>query len=610
MAGKVQELRTLFSENTDDAAKEIGGLWDLWNNKRDPWVQEVLEVRNFIFATDTSTTSVDDLGWKNKTTIPKLCQIRDNLHANYISSIFPNDNWVRWEGDTTQDAVIEKKVAIEGYIATKARQSNLRDVNSSLIYDYIDAGNCFSTDVYIRERSYDPFTGEEIKGYTGPKVIRIDPLDIVFNPVAPEFYQSPKIIRKIMGIGELAKMAETEEIWEEALGKSKEIRRTSGNYSRTDWNRAIGFNVDGFGDLREYYGSQYVEVLTFEGDVWDVENQSLEEDMQVIVIDRSISVVKRKIPHPLGKRRISHAGWRKRPSNLYAMGPLANLIGMQYRIDHLENLKADALDLMVHPPLVIKGDVDPFTWSPNCQIRISEDGDVTELGMNLAGVTAANSEIALLEQRMEEFAGAPKQAMGIRTPGEKTAFEVQSLENAAGRIFQEKIENYEIHQVEPQLNNMLASAIHEGDVEETIRTFDNKLGAQTFLDVTTDSLKATGVIHPIGARHFGQQAQLLQNIGGILNGPMMELLRPHISGTGLAKLVEDSLQLRKYNLVRPNIALIEQQELQELGNVLQQEGQIDATTPTEPEVDEGLPAGGEGAAGSPPQGEQGSIPAA
>jgi len=589
MAGKVQELRSLFSDNADDVAKEIGGLWDVWNQKRDPWMQEVLEVQNFVFATDTTTTSVDDLEWKNKTTIPKLCQIRDNLHANYLSALFPNDNWVRWEGDTLADETLQKKGAIESYITTKAKQSNLRDTESALLYDYIDTGLAFSTNSYLRESSYDPKTGDEIKGYTGPKVYRIDPMDIVFNPLAPEFYMAPTIVRKIMGIGEVAKLAVTDEDWSSALSKSNQIRRTSGNYSRTDWNRAVRFSVDGFGDLREYYGSNYVEVLTFEGDIWDEEKEVLEEDMQIVVIDRSITVVKQKIPHPLGKRRINMVGWRKRPNNLYAMGPLANLVGMQYRIDDLENLKADALDLMVHPPLVIKGDVDPFIWSPNTQIRISEDGAVDELGQNLSGVTAANSEIQLLESRMEEFAGAPKQAMGIRTPGEKTAFEVQSLDNAAGRIFQEKIDNFEINQLEPELNSMLATAIFEGDIEEVTRTFNDELGVQTFLAVSTNDLMATGTIRPIGARHFGQQAQLLQNLGGIINGPMGEMIAPHISGKQLAKLIEDSLQLSRYNLVRPNIALIEQQELQELGNVLQQEGQIDAATPTEPEVDEGLP---------------------
>ena len=585
MAGKVQELRDLHSNNSDDVAKEIGGLWDLWNNLRDGWVQELLEVRNFVFATDTTTTSVDELGWKNKTTIPKLCQIRDNLHANYISALFPNDNWVRWEGDSLEDQTLKKKQAIESYIGTKAKQSNLRDVESALLYDYIDTGVAFSTDQYMRETKYDDASGRLIYGYTGPKVFRIDPLDIVFNPVAPEFYMAPKIIRKIMGIGEVAKLAQTDEDWSTALAKSNVVRRQSSNYSRTDWNKAIGYQVDGFGNLRDYYGSKYIEVLTFEGDIWDEKSETLEEDMQIVVIDRSILVTKGKIPHPLGKRRINMVGWRKRPNNLYAMGPLANLLGMQYRIDHLENLKADALDLMVHPPLVIKGDVDPFVWSPNCQIRISEDGDIQELGKNLNGVAAANNEIALLEQRMEEFAGAPKQAMGIRTPGEKTAFEVQQLENAAGRIFQEKIENFEMNLLEPQLNSMLATAINEGDIAESVRAFDNELGVQSFLNVNLTDLSATGTIRPIGARHFGQQAQLLQNLAGLANGPLGQMIAPHVSGKQLAKLIEDSLQLGRYQLIRPFIALTEQQEAQDYGNTLQQEGQIDAATPTEPTMD-------------------------
>lgn len=584
MAGKIQELKSFHTQYSDNAAREIGGLWDLWNNKRDPWMQELIEVRNFVFATDTTSTTVDDLGWKNKTTIPKICQIRDNLHANYISALFPNDNWVRWEGDSVNDETRQKKWAIESYIGTKTRQSNFRDTASALLYDYIDTGNAFATDTYVNENSYDPVTGAEILGYRGPKAVRISYNDIVFNPVAEDFYSSPKIVRKILGIGEVAELAEKEDIWKVALEKSLIVRRQSGNYSKTDWNKAVGYSVDGFGDLREYYGSQYVEVLTFEGDIYDNETGKLERNIQIIVVDRAIEVVRRQIPHPLGKRRIQHVGWRKRPDNLYAMGPLANLIGMQYRIDHLENLKADALDLMVHPPLKIKGDVDPFIWHPNAQIRISEDGDVEELGVNLAGVSAANTEIQILEQRMEEYAGAPKQAMGIRTPGEKTAFEVQSLENAAGRIFQEKIENFEMNMVEQLLNSMLATAINEGDIAETVRAFDDELGVQTFLNVTTHDLSASGTIRPIGARHFGQQAQLLQNLGGIINGPMAELIKPHVSGKQLAKLVEDSLQLTKYQLVRPFVGLTEQQEAAEYANTLQEEGQIDAATPVEPEV--------------------------
>jgi hypothetical protein len=69
-------------------------------------------------------------------------------------------------------------------------------------------------------------------------------------------------------------------------------------------------------------------------------------------------------PSWLGKCPIFHAGWRERPDNLYAMGPLDNLVGMQYRIDHLENLKADVFDQIAYPILKIRGDVEDFDFEP------------------------------------------------------------------------------------------------------------------------------------------------------------------------------------------------------------------------------------------------------
>ena len=44
---------------------------------------------------------------------------------------------------------------------------------------------------------------------------------------------------------------------------------------------------------------------------------------------------------------------------------------------------------------------------------------------------------------MEMLAGAHREAMGIRSAGEKTAFEVQSLMTAAGRNFQPKTAPFE-----------------------------------------------------------------------------------------------------------------------------------------------------------------------
>ena len=582
MAGTNAELDFLLNDTSDDSGKKLGRQWDEWSQKRDPKVEQIKELRNYIFATDTQTTSNQHLPWKNSTTVPKLCQLRDNLHANYISSIFPNDNWIKWEGKTIEDETYAKKNAIQSYISTKAHQSNLRDIVSQLLYDYIDTGMSFATTSYVREETFDITNNRKVTGYTGPRAERISFYDIVFNPVAPSFKQAPKIIRSIKSIGEITRLAKTDIVWKAALEKTMKVRRGASAFTTQDFHKSAGYLVDGFGDLREYYGSDYVEVLTFEGDNYNAETETLEENVQIIVIDKSILVTKRTIPSPLGKDRIASAGWRKRPDNLYAMGPLDNLVGMQYRIDHLENLKADAMDLMIHPPLVIKGDVDPWEWGPSAEIHIiSEDGEVTELGKNFAGVATANNEIAMLEQKMEEYAGAPKQAMGIRTPGEKTAFEVQALENAAGRIFQEKITNFEINILEPLLNSMLADAIASNDTAEIVRTFDEELGVEAFLNVTSDDLMAEGLVRPIGARHFGQQAQILQNLNQALAGPMGAIITPHMSGKQIARLLEDSLQLQRYSVVRPYVALTEAAEGQRLGGALEEEVAVEQATETE-----------------------------
>ena len=95
MTGHVHQSTESFAPEAK--ADIIGNLWDNWDNQRSQWKAEKRETRNFIFATDTSKTSVSGLPWKNSTTLPKLTQIRDNLHANYMAALFPNDNWLKWK---------------------------------------------------------------------------------------------------------------------------------------------------------------------------------------------------------------------------------------------------------------------------------------------------------------------------------------------------------------------------------------------------------------------------------------------------------------------------------------------------------------------------------
>lgn len=90
MSTKVAELRKFLTQ--DQPSQWVSYLWDTYNNQRREKIEEWKEMRDYIFATDTSTTSNGALPWKNTTTLPKLCQIRDNLHSNYLSALFPNDN--------------------------------------------------------------------------------------------------------------------------------------------------------------------------------------------------------------------------------------------------------------------------------------------------------------------------------------------------------------------------------------------------------------------------------------------------------------------------------------------------------------------------------------
>ena len=246
MSGKVAELRLLF--DPDNLANSIIYLYDMWRRQREGWVTECLELRDFEFATDTSKTSNSTLPWKNSTTLPKLTQIRDNLHANYMAALFPNDDWLRWEGYTLEDEEIEKKEAIQAYMSNKTREANFITTVSQLVYDYIDYGNAFADVTYSNEKREDPVTGEEIIGYVGPKLVRISPLDHVINPTAASYTDSPKFTRSIKTLGELKVDSEDftdKEFFKEALRKSEMVRdmavNRDGHYTIEDFHKAAGF---------------------------------------------------------------------------------------------------------------------------------------------------------------------------------------------------------------------------------------------------------------------------------------------------------------------------------------------------------------------------------
>jgi len=539
----------------------IGDRWLVWNQARQPYVDKWREIRQYVYATDTSTTSNSQLPWKNKTTIPKLCQIRDNLFSNYQSSLFPKKKWLLWQPDNADAAQKDKVEAIEEYMSYIIEQPRFNEEFDKLLLDYIDYGNCFGTVVWADETN----NNEEMTqvGYVGSAIERIDPMNMVFDPSAASFTQSPKIVRSITTLGEvkdyLTRLSTeiTVDVYNELFNYLKQYRRnlsdTSGEIVYSDG----PFDIEGFSNWRDYIESTSVELLTFYGDIYDEENDEYLRNYRIIVADRHKVIDKRPNPSFFGYPPIFHVGWRKRQESLWAMGPLDNLVGMQYRIDHLENLKADVLDLIAYPVLKITGDVPSFEWRPMEKILVGDEGNV-ELITPPYQVLQLDQEIAYYQAMMEEMAGAPKEAMGIRSPGEKTKYEVQRLENAASRIFQSKIKQFEIYFVEPLMNALLELSRRMMSGPVSIRVFDDTFKINTFKSLSVTDITGTGRIKPMAARHFAEQAEIVQNLNNLAMSQIWPKINPHFSSIKMAEMFEHLFELESYEVVLPFIALSEQ----------------------------------------------------
>lgn len=581
MTDKVAELVDILEG--DEVSKWVTNLWSKWDNERAEIKSLWKEQDEYVFATDTSTTSTSSLPWKNSTVNPKLCQIRDNLHSNYLASLFPNDNWLVWEAHDQDSAKREKSEIIEAYIENKTRLSGYRDCISHTLYDYIDRGNAFIMETFESRYNVDE-NGDRVSAYVGPKSVRINPYDIVFNPLANSFEETSKIVRSHKSLGEVKKMIRymPEEVqgWKEVINRREKLNSMSSGISREDWEKASQIAMDGFGNYQTYLETNTIEILEFYGDYYNSDTNELEVNKLITVADRAVVVRSIDIPTISGKPHIRHVGWRKRSNNLWHQGPLENLVGMQYRIDHLENARADAIDLIIQPPLKIVGSVEEFDWGPGETIHIDEGGDVLEVSKSFNGIIAAQNDIADYENKMEMYAGAPREAMGIRTPGEKTAFEVQRLENASGRIFQEKTTSFEI-MMEKNLNDKLEISVRNMDGSDLIRVFDDDLKAAEFKTITKEDIKANGIIRPVGARHFAQKAQDLQNLVGIMSSPMAEFIKPHTSGKNLVKFIDDVVNLKAYKIFRDNVGVTEAQETNALANQAEEDNIMAMST--EPE---------------------------
>lgn len=579
MVGKVLQLEKIISP--DDLACQIANQWFTWDVNRQNAKARWKEVQEYVYATSTEDTVNSQLEWNNKTHIPKLCQIADNLHANYMASMFPKRRWLIWEGAKEADEEQEKRAAIRDYMSWIIDQSWYKECIEDLVRDFIHYGNCFSTVEWKDDRV--ELEDKTQVGYVGPILRRINPLDIVFNPTAPTFAETPKIVRSLVSMGEVKEMLDRvsttpeDQEYAEALYKYLNDYRMRVGNSGSELTYGDMYTVDGFDSYRNYLLSGYVEILTFYGDLYDQATGTFYKNYQISVVDKHKIVYKKPNPSYFGRAPIYNAGWRIRQDNLWAMGPLENLLGMQYRVDHIENMKADLFDLTAFPPIKRKGYVEDFTWGPLAEIIVDQDGDV-ELMTPDVNIVQFNQELAGYLQLMEEMAGAPKEAMGFRTPGEKTMYEVQRLENAAARIFQSKIRQFEEQQIEPGLNALLELGRRQMD-STVVRVVDDEEKIAVFRSLTPSDITGQGRIRPVAARHFAEKAERLQNITTLSQSPLWQQLGPHISSVKLTALVENLLELEDWQLFQPNVAVAEAADTQRIAQAAGEDVATEAATP-------------------------------
>lgn len=589
MADSIDLFKEVW-ESGDQMAATISSYWTQWYSDKQSHVERMREVSEYVYATSTRETSNSANEHQHSTHIPKITQIYDNLKANYMYALVPNKNWFVFNGEDRSSSVKEKRSMIEAFLRTKHRQRKFKDKLAELVDDWLLEGNCFAMVTFVNEKSEDS-DGEQLKGYSGPEVLRIAPNDIVFNVAATDFRKSPKIIRSVKTLGELAREIDERPDMKYAEGvfnRIVDLRRYGSGTSIEDVNKYAQITLDGFGSVAQYLQSGYVEFLDFYGDIFDVESGTLYKNYQITVVDRRWIIRKEPVDTWKGFPAIFHAGWRKRKDNLWAMGPLENLVGIQYKINHLENAKADAFDQMLYADRVVTGDVEQVVDEPNGTKTYyinSERGGVNLIHPDTT-VLNADFQIKGYEDRMELYAGAPREAMGVRSPGEKTKFEVATLDNARGRLFQYKTAEYESQFVEDILNSevelsrrFLATTGKTATVEIT----DKTTGAQVFKDIGKEDLTANGKILAQGASHYARMAQLIQNIQNMMTILLQdkETLQ-HFPSTKLAKAYEELLEFEDYQLVELYGRIPEQLEAQRLLQAaqrkLQEENGVDTST--------------------------------
>ena len=136
--------------------------------------------------------------------------------------------------------------------------------------------------------------------------------------------------------------------------------------------------------------------------------------------------------------------------------------------------------------------------------------------------------------------------------------------------------------VEKILNAQLEMARRKLVGTQQIPVFNDEFQFTTFTTLTAQDITGVGTLKPIGARHFAEKAETVQNLTNFFSSPIGQdpAVRVHFSGIVLARAFEDMLDLQDYGMVQDYVRLDEEATGQQLAMAHQNQVQNAALTPT------------------------------
>ena len=581
-------LDIMEMQEPDYLATAIANKFVAWESARDRWYNNAKETLENLYATSTRDIFNQAKDTDNCTHIPKITQIRDMLITYYLDAMFSLPDYVDWEAYNEESLDINTKDTLKALMAQMLHDSQFQPTIRELVEDYVDYGNAFTTVAMVNETL--KLESGVANVYNGPKAIRLDPLNVFFDPLAISFEKTPKIIRTIKTLGELVaeaeELPESAQVYKEALNRALEKRsRIRQAVSTTDAESIKNdiCSIAGCGNWSQYYASDTVELLTFYGDLYDVERNKLYKNSKIVVMDRCSVLLEEPIKNFGFNCNIFKAGWRDRKDNLWSMSPLDNIKGMQFMVDFLENKRADIFNYISNPMWVTKGDVEmPEYLYPGCHVGVDVDGDFRTISPD-ATALAADTYVDRYQMLMEEMAGTPREAMGFRTPGEKTAFEVSQLNTAASRLFNEKTRKFEMEILEPLLTLMMRMYLSDPTRVTRVKMM-NEDGVILFKEVNVQDMAVQGRFIATGSNTYTERARQAQTIMQLYNSaiPSDQLVFNYFNPKVIAKVIAHTTGLDKYkDIIQPNArvdAELEMAKYQEFGRQQMEETQVRGIT--------------------------------